>query len=50
LFVQNLASSDSGVYKCTLSNELGTAVANVVIKVAGKVYLKINIHSIQMID
>ncbi|CAF3735976.1 unnamed protein product, partial [Adineta steineri] len=29
------SSSDSGVYKCTLSNECGTAVANVVIKVAG---------------
>ncbi|CAF3758000.1 unnamed protein product, partial [Adineta steineri] len=35
LDIKNLASSDSGVYKCTLSNECGTAVANVVIKVAG---------------
>ncbi|CAF4407895.1 unnamed protein product, partial [Adineta steineri] len=33
LDIKNLASSDSGVYKCTLSNECGTAVANVVIKV-----------------
>ncbi|CAF1145362.1 unnamed protein product [Rotaria sordida] len=35
LDIKNLATSDSGVYKCTLSNELGTAVANIVIKVAG---------------
>ena len=35
-FLQNLTASDSGVYKCTLSNELGTAVANIVIKVAGR--------------
>jgi len=34
-YLQNLTSTDSGVYKCTLSNELGTAVANVGIKIAG---------------
>ncbi|CAF4918718.1 unnamed protein product [Rotaria sp. Silwood1] len=35
LDIKNLTQSDSGVYKCTLSNELGTAVANIVIKVTG---------------
>ncbi|CAF1402962.1 unnamed protein product, partial [Adineta steineri] len=35
LDIKNLTSSDSGIYKCTLSNEIGTAVANIVLKVAG---------------
>jgi len=35
LDIKNVATSDSGVYKCTLSNELGTAVANIALKVAG---------------
>ncbi|CAF3833519.1 unnamed protein product [Rotaria magnacalcarata] len=34
LDIKNLAASDAGVYKCTLSNELGTAVANIAMKVA----------------
>ncbi|CAF4995198.1 unnamed protein product, partial [Rotaria magnacalcarata] len=35
LDIKNLASSDSGLYKCIISNEVGTAVANVAIKIAG---------------
>ncbi|CAF0992947.1 unnamed protein product [Rotaria sordida] len=35
LEIKNLASSDSGLYKCTISNELGTSVANISIKIAG---------------
>lgn len=35
VFLQNLVASDAGAYKCTLSNELGTAVAIISMKVAG---------------
>ncbi|CAF4536552.1 unnamed protein product [Rotaria sp. Silwood1] len=35
LDIKNLVSSDGGLYKCTISNEVGTSVANIVIKIAG---------------
>ncbi|CAF1208181.1 unnamed protein product [Didymodactylos carnosus] len=35
LDIKNLTASDSGIYKCTLANELGTATANIVLKVVG---------------